>query len=144
MCWGRRWGVRGWEGRSVGTPARWVSAAAPLRRHVSSLLSFTASVTTRGGRVHGARPRLPSPRLFVILNGAVHRGHWSASRRACLRHMGERQPRRLQYPECPAGSIEYHITTHREEEEVRGWAPSCLWDWFNWDTGSPVFVACRT
>lgn len=58
-------GVR-WEGRSVGTPGRWVSVVAPLRRHVSSLLSFTAFVTTRGGRVHGARPRPPHPPASLL------------------------------------------------------------------------------
>lgn len=48
-------------------------------------------------------------------------------------------------PRMPRGvdRVSYY-NTHREEEVVRGWAPSCLWDWFNWDTGSPVFVACRT
>lgn len=43
-------------------------------------------------------------------------------------------------PRMPRGvdRVSYY-NTGEEEEVARGWAPSCLWDWFNWDTGSPVF-----
>lgn len=81
---------------------------------------------------------VPAPRLFVILNGAVHRGYWSAfCGRVCdIWGTGSRKDYNTQ--DAPrVDGVSYYNTWGG-----RG-APSCLWDWFNWDTGSPVFVACR-
>lgn len=68
VFWGGGWSAVSAGGFPVSSvrPPQSVSVCGPSappcpapRRHVSSLLSFTASVTTSGSRVHGARPRPP-------------------------------------------------------------------------------------
>lgn len=100
--WGRCWGCGG-KGARWGPPVGrcpWSLRFAAMCRLYCPLLP---SLQQEAAACMALVPAPRTPRLFVILNGAVHSGYWSASRRACLRHMGERRQRRLQYPECPAG-----------------------------------------
>lgn len=102
------------------------------RRHVSSLLSFTASVTTSGSRVHGARPR-PPPLCYFKRSSAS----WvlECLSRACLATYGVTTARK-DYNSQSAPGARQSIRLQHMGVGGCGPAPSSLWDWSNWDSST--------